>query len=160
MLHYTNPPAVGFRLEVDPATNDTQHLVLNLQGPKGTQAFGVAFFLAVGEDAVGWAAPPKGTGFFRCGRGWEPGGSEPRLARAKVQGGLIQVGLFQRDKAAVWLGTTPILSLALDLKSGAAPGKVDFWAPLDRKAVYLDANRILHDLPVGLGELVVQQRAK
>jgi hypothetical protein len=54
------------------------------------------------------------------------------------------------------LGQSPILSLALDLKPGAHPGKVDLWAPGHKKALYLDGARALVELPLSVGTLVVQ----
>lgn len=155
-LHYRNPPASGWRLEVDPASNHSSRLILHLLGPKHSQVFGVAFFLEVEQARADWASPDHGAELFRCGRGWDPGQNAPRLARAGNRGGLLQVGLFRRDGPAARLGADPVLSLALELKPGTTPGPVALWAPSDRHPVHLDGARALLPLPVSLGTLVAQ----
>ena len=155
ILSYTNPPAEGFRLEVDPASNNTARLLLHLQGPKKVQAYGVAFFLRCGDQAV-WTRPGAGPALFLAGRGWNPGENEPSLARAKVLGEQLQVGFFRREGAVAHLGSTPILSLALELRPGAEPGQIRLSVPGDKQAVYLDANRVLQALTLKVGTLVAK----
>ena len=155
ILSYTNPPPAGFRWEVDPATNNSSRLVLNLQGPKQVQAYGVAFFLGVGAQAA-WTQPAEGAALLLAGRDWNPGRNEPRLARAKVLGETIQVGFFRREDPACWLGATPILSLALELKPGADPGPIRLWVPGGKQAVYLDGDKVLRELTLHLGSLVAK----
>ena len=156
VLAYTNPAPKGFRLEVDPATNHSSHLVLNLVGPRGARVYGVAFFIGLRDDRAEWVQPAGVAEFFRCGRGWNPGLNPPRLARAKVSEGLIEVGMFRRQGPPGILDGTPILSLALEPKKGGPEGKVEWWTPPGKHAVYLDSSRALVDLPIGLGELEVR----
>lgn len=155
-LCYVNPVSSGFRLEVDPATNNTPHLVLHLKGPDGLEGRGVAFYLHAHADRLAWSTPPGATGLVRNGGLWDPGAAEPRLMRAKARDGVLQVGLFQRDGAAVRMGQAPLASLALDLKAGAATGRVDLWLPGDQSALFLDAARNLQPFVLAVGTLTVQ----
>ena len=156
VLTYVNPVAKGFRLEVEPSTNQTASLKLNLIGPKGTLGQGVAFFLQVDPLAAAWANPEGGTGVVRAGRSWPSGRSGPRLAWAKAEGGRLQAGLFRKNKAPGAMDAGPILSLALRLEAGASRGAVNLSAPTDRQAVYLDGNNDLVPLHVAVGTLVAE----
>jgi hypothetical protein len=156
VLVYTNPPARGFRLEVDPATNRSGRLVLHLVGPAGQRARGVAFHLHADPDRLSWGQPGSGSGWLRPGDVWRPGEAEPRLCRAKVADGTLQAGLFHRDGDAPVLGSAPLAAIALDLKPGAAPGPVALTQPEGRPPVFLDGDRELRPLALGVGTLHVQ----
>jgi hypothetical protein len=155
-LHYTNPPAQGFRLEALPATNGTPHLVLQLRGPKDLPVGGVAFFVNVEGDRAAWAPLAGKAGFFRYEGALGPG--TPSLARARVRGSALEVGVFTSNGIPAAPGEAPILSVALDLKPGAAPGPVTLATPPGRGAVYLDGQRLVAPFPgpLGLGTLDVK----
>ena len=156
ILSYVNPPPSGFRLEVDPATNHSPRLILHLKGPEGLPIRGLGIFLAAGQDQVAWARAGSGNAWFRSGGVLEPGPGEPRLARDRVEAGLLQVGLFQREGAAVAVGTTPLLSVVLEPAPEAMPGKASLGVPADRRGVLLDDARNLLELPLGIGSLEVR----
>jgi hypothetical protein len=66
------------------------------------------------------------------------------------------VGLFQREGAPVTVGTAPLLSVVLEARPDAVPGKAALWVPDDRRGVLLDDARNLLELPLGVGSLEVR----
>ncbi|MBI1752415.1 MAG: hypothetical protein HY014_06835 [Acidobacteria bacterium] len=157
-LHYTNPPASGFRLEVDPATNDTPHLVLNLVGPAGTTGQGAALFLTCDATKAVWASPGGADPFAKAGGALTLG--PVALFKSKRQGaGDLEVGICQTGAPAANLGKAPIVSLALDLKpdGGLLSGTAVALAPTTGKASkYLDAQMADQPMALGVGTLTAQ----
>ena len=158
-LHYVNPPASGFRLEVDPATNDSAHLVLNLMGPSGTAASGVAFFLTSDATAVAWGSPGGAEPYAKAGSAFTLG-AVPMFKSKLSQGtGDLQVGLFQTGAPAQGLGSAPIVSLALDLKTGTgllAGTRVGLAPTVGKTSKYLDAQGTDQTISIGVGVLTAQ----
>ncbi len=158
-LHYANPPATGYRLEVDPATNDQTHLVLNLVGPKGTAVQGVAFFLTSEAAKLTWGNPGGSDPFAKAGNALALG-TVPLFKSKQLQGtGDLQVGIFQTGSAAAVLGSTPLVSVALDLKAGTgvlAGTRLTLTATAGKTSTFLDATGTAQPMTIGLGELSAQ----
>lgn len=153
-LHYVNPAPTGFRLEVEPATNDTPNVVLDLIGPAGTSLHGVAFFLTCDTTRALWSSPPNATGSALTL------GAVP-LFRVKPGAGTgdLQVGLFQTGAPPAVLGAAPIVSLGLSLNLAQGPrsGLPVALAPtLGRTSEYLDGNRTTQILNIGVGTLTTR----
>jgi hypothetical protein len=156
VLVYTNPPAVGYRLEADPGSNGSAHLRLNLVGPAGTRARGVALFVTVDDSRATWAAPMAGApGLIQNLGVWDPG-ADPAPMVAKTANGTLQAGLFQKDGTPVLLGAAPLAQFALDLNPAAAPGPVPLAVPAGKRSVCLDDHGQLQPITLGLGTLVVK----
>lgn len=156
-LHYVNPPASGFRLEVEPATNDTAHLVLNLIGPSGTAANGVAFFLTCDATKATWGNPGGSSDpFAKAGAAFTLG-PMPLFKSKQLQGtGDLQVGLFQTGAATATLGIAPIVSVALDLKPGSgmlAGTSVDLAPTNGKTSKYLNDLGADQAMTIGVGTL-------
>jgi hypothetical protein len=64
---------------------------------------------------------------------------------------VLEVGLFTKGGAPAPLSKAPLLSVALDVKPGAAPGPVSLATPSGKGAVYLDGQRLVAPLPGALG---------
>jgi len=155
-LVYTDPPAVGYRLEADPGSNASAHLKLNLVGPAGTRARGVALFIAVDESRAAWTAPADGAGLVQNLGVWDPGAGPASPLVAKSANGSLQAGLFQKDGTPVLVGSAPLARFALDLEPRAAPGPVALAAPSGKQSVCLDEHGQLQPITLGLGTLVVK----
>ena len=158
-LHYVNPPASGFRLEVDPATNDAAHLVLNLMGPSATAATGVAFFLTGEPTAVAWGNPGGADPYAKAGSAFTLG-AVPLFKTKLTQGtGDLQVGLFQTGAPTHGLGSASIVSLALDLKTGTgllAGTRVGLAPTVGKTSKYLDGQGTDQTMTIGVGVLTAQ----
>lgn len=158
-LHYVNPPASGFRLEVEPATNDKPHLVLNLVGPSGTAASGVAFFLTCDATKASWGNPGGSDPFAKAGTAFTLGPVPLFKSKQPLSTGDLQVGLFQTGAAAATLGIAPIVSVALDLKpsSGMLAGtSVDLAPTKGKTSKYLDGLGADQTMTIGVGVLTAQ----
>ncbi|WP_243287624.1 hypothetical protein [Geothrix terrae] len=156
-LHYANPVSSGFRLEADPTTNDTSHLVLNLMGPAGTPAQGVAVFLTCDGTRASWGAPGGTDPHAKAGTALTLG-VVPLFTSRQPQGtDDLQVGLFQTGAPPATLGSTPILSVALDLKTGCLSGSRISLVPTDQKtSQYLDGQGVKRPLVLAVGTLTAQ----
>ena len=158
-LHYVNPPASGFRLEVDPVTNDSAHLVLNLLGSTGTTATGVAFFLTSDASTVAWGNPGGSDAYAKAGSAFTLG-AVPMFKSKLIQGtGDLQVGLFQTGAPARSLGNAPIVSLALDLKTGTgvlAGTRVGLTPTVGKTSKYLDGQGTDQTMTIAVGVLTAQ----
>lgn len=159
-LHYVNPPASGFRLEAEPSTNDSAHLVLNLMGPSGTSASGVAFFLTCDTTKAAWSNPGGSSDpLAKAGAAFTLG-PVPLFKSKQLQStGDLQVGLFQTGATAIVLRNVPIVSVALDLKpnSGMPAGTRVGLTPTDGKtSKYLDGLGADQAMTIGVGVLTAQ----
>ena len=137
-LTYANPvTSADFNLVQNVAASTSTRLVLDLVAGTTQSSMGVAFFLTVDSTKATWSA--AGGDYVTPGTVLDLG-SAPKLLASKVQGGNLQVGLFQKGGTATALGSAPILSVALDLGSGVAPGTTVALAPQTGKtAVSLSA---------------------
>lgn len=154
-LHYVNPiGAPGhFLLVVEPATNDTSHLLLDLIGPTGTLVKGVAFFVTVGAGAT-WGNPGGPDPHAKAGTELRLG--TPALFKSKLNAGDLQVGLFQTGAPPASLGPASIVTLALDLGASIQPGPLGLVATTGKAAVYVDGSGTEQPLILDLGTLAAQ----
>lgn len=140
---YTNPTGPGWRLEKDASSTSTR-LVLNLVGPAGTTARGVAMTLQAGSKLdYGKFSDDryiKDLGIFDL---TYASSSEVPLLAGGVKNGQLMLGIFQKGslKPAKDCGS-PLFQFALDLQSGVTTGTVSLTVS---KAQYL---------PAGLGAMV------
>lgn len=128
-LVYANPTTGGYQLVKNAALSTATHLVLDLTGPSGTQARGLAVgltFTVAGR--AGWApVTPGGANLVQEGGVFTLGAAPRALVGRTVNNGIdLEVGLFQKGAAgsAATLGTAPLASVAMDLKAGATPGAI------------------------------------
>jgi hypothetical protein len=155
-LAYQDPAASGFRLVKNASSTNTR-LVLDLVGPSGTQAKGVAFFLATDAAKVTWVHPTNIAGSHVVAGTVFPLGTSPQLLKDKVQGGQLQVGLFQKGGTATTLGSAALLTLALDLNGAAvAKGAVDLGPQSGKQAVVLNADGTQSTITISVGTLSAQ----
>jgi len=125
-LDYQDPPPGGYRFIKHPSLSTSTHLVLDLVGPEsGAAARGAAVVLQAGGSGVSWA-PVAGAGSPAV----QPGavfnlGGPPQFVLAKVTGGTLQAGLFQKGPGVppAAFGADILFSVALDLGDGT-PGTV------------------------------------
>jgi len=155
-LAYQNPAGSGYRLVQNAGASTATHLVLDLVGPSGTQGKGVAIFLSADGAKVSWVHPSGASGHLLAG-GVFPLGTAPQLLKDKVEGGLLQAGVFQKGGSATTLGAAPLLSLALDLKgSTVAQGAVSLAPQSGKQAVLLAADDSLTPITINVGTLNAQ----
>jgi hypothetical protein len=157
-LSYQDPAATGFRFVKNTSASTGTHLVLDLIGPSGTPAKGVAFFMMADTSKVTWVHPtPSDTSGSHIAAGTVfPLGSGAKLLADKVNGNQLQVGIFQKGGSATTIGTTPILSLALNLNSSAAKGTVSFGPASGKQAKQMNADGTLSDITINVGTLSAQ----
>jgi hypothetical protein len=156
-LSYQNPGATGFRLVKNTSNSSNTYLELDLIGPSGTQAKGVAFFLEADNAMVTWVHPTGASTTFTVPGNVFPTGSSPQMLMDKVVGSQLQVGIFQKGGSATMLGDAPILSLALELKGTAVPkGTVGFGSPSGKQAVLLNTDASLSNITLNVGTLSAQ----
>jgi len=153
-LAYQNPTTSGFRLVKNASSNDTR-LVLDLLGPSGTSARGVALFVSVDGAKAAWVHPTGAPGNCVAPGNVFPLGASPQMLASKVQGGVLQVGIFQKGGTAKVLGSAPILSLALDFK-GAPKGPISLSTTGAKQATVLNADGTLSPITVDVGALSAQ----
>jgi hypothetical protein len=129
---------------------------LDLIGPSGTQALGVSFFLTADANRVSWANSGGATGTYI-----NPGtvfdlGSTPQILKDKASGGNLQAAIFQKSKTPVTYGSSPILSIALNLNSGAATGTVSLAATAGKQAQALDGSNAPMNITINVGTITAQ----
>lgn len=161
-LYYTDPapdPA-AWRL-VTASGNGTPRLILKLLGPLGTATRGAAFTITADPSKATWAmlsdAASKAA-YATNGGALDLSIGAVQLFKTKLDAssGTLQTGIFQKSGAST-LATTPLLLLALDIKSDAAPGAVALSAASN--AVHLDASSaqpITQPITLSIGVLQVQ----
>lgn len=158
-LHYVDPPATGFRLVVEPATNNTAHLVLDLVGPSGTPAHGVACFLTCDAKLVSWGNPGGADPLAKAGTAFTLGPAPLFKTKLDPNARDLQLGLFQTGAPAAVLGSAPIASLELDLvtTAGTLSGAAVALAPtLGKTSEYLDGQKAAQPFALGVGVLTAQ----
>jgi len=123
-LAYTAPTGSGYRLVRDPASTGS-HLVLDLVGPAGTRLKGVVFTLNADTTRVAFANAGGTDPYVKEGQVLTLGTGTP-LVKGEIVGAALQSAVFQKGAAApATLGNQPLLSVALNLKAGAALGAVN-----------------------------------
>jgi len=116
VLSYVDPGDPGqWRLVKNPSSTPG-HLILNLLAPSGVSGMGVTLVLTADSAHARWSgAPPVVPGNYVA----------PLIQRASVSGADLRLVLSQENPTQPLLyGTSPVLSVALDLVPGAPPGAV------------------------------------
>jgi len=160
-LTYVNSPtgtSSTWRAEVDPATNGTAAVTLNVFGPAGLQIKGATAFITCSTRAI-WAMPPgasdpyaaKGSALDLTTQGPNPA---IQLFKSKLSASAkdLQVGAYQKQ-GSVTLGTAPLFSVALGLKPQSTAGKAALDPTTGKSCIYLDAAGVEHTFTLILGEL-------
>jgi hypothetical protein len=126
-LTYADPSGTAsYRLIKNVSLSTTTRLVLDLYGPSGQAARGLSFFLSADTSRVDFVNPAgSGVSAISAGSVFNLG-SEPKLLKDKLTQSNVnlEVGIYQKGGAAATFGSTPILSLALNLKGTAQKGVV------------------------------------
>jgi hypothetical protein len=154
-LSYQNPDSTGFRLVKNATASSTSRLVLDLVGPSGTQAKGVALFLVTDGAKAAWVHPTGAAGSCVAPGSVFPLGAAPQLKADKVEGAQVQVGLFQKGGSAVTLTDASLLSLGLNLK-GATVAKGAVSLGSGKQAMVLNGDGTLSPITISLGTLSAQ----
>lgn len=158
VLSYTNPTSTGYRLQVDPATNGTSRLGLQLVGPSGAQIQGLSFYLTCDPALVAWHKGATSPAYATAGTVLDLGGT-PQAFVATVADGDLQVGLFQASGTAT-LSAAPLVTVGLDLAGSRIPsGTSVALAPTPgTKAVFVDRNGVVQEFstPIAVGSLVAE----
>jgi len=160
-LGFTSTASTSSYRFVKNATLSTDtRLALDLLGPQGTAARGVALYLATDGTKVEWVNPSTGatTGSLVTTGSAFTLGSAPQLVSTKAEGATLQVGAFQKGGAAATYGTTPILTIGLALKSGTSKGTVLLGAQSGKTSIALngDASPTNVGITVDCGSVSVQ----
>jgi len=151
-LQYTAPAGTGYQLVQD-ASSTATHLVLDLVGPAGAQIRGVLLNVAADTAKTAWSHAGGTDPFIKEGQALDLG-TGPRLEKSQQTGANLQAALFQKGAgAAATLGTGPILSVALDLKAGAAAGAVSLSSSASQ---ILDAAGNTQTITVAVGSLIAK----
>lgn len=150
-LAYTNPPATGYRLEVDPATNNTGNLKLNLVGPSGEASKGIAFYLTATGTMVDFTSAMGGSQNYLKEGTVLTLGSTPQLFKVKYDSAKneLSAGLFQKSGFAQ-LATAPIATVGLTLKSNVTAGPVSLGVG-GKKTVIVDGTGTPKEITLGVG---------
>jgi hypothetical protein len=116
-LTYTDPgDTTQWRLTRNAASTAT-HLVLDLMAPTGASGRGVSVVLTCDAKAA-WKAV-NGSAFTQ-----NVAYTGDLVQKGSVQGSDLRVLLSQRPGTAQSYGSSPVLSVAMDLVSGTLPGTV------------------------------------
>ena len=149
-LSYANPTTSGYSLQVDPATNNTSHLVLNLVGPTGAKAQGLSFFLTCDPTAAVWSKGSGAISYATAGTVFDLG-TAPKAFVTKLNAttGDLQVALYQKAGVATF-GAAPLVALALDFESvRLEPGDiVNLQATPGKQSVFVNENGVVQNFPV------------
>jgi hypothetical protein len=149
-----------YRFVKDTALSTDTRLVLDLLGPMGVPARGVAIFLAADTSKVTWVNPATGStsgSLIQTGSQFTVGPS-PTLVADKVSGAALQAGVFQKGGTAATYDGTPILSVALALNSGAATGTVTFGATSSGQSIALSGASpgLVTNITIDYGRVTVE----
>lgn len=147
-LDYTNPASGTFRLLKNTAKSTPSLLVLDLEASGAPALAGVALVLSTDAAKAAWLKVDATDAELAQGGAFPMGES---VIRAKVQGGELQAGFFQRGgKPLATSGTVVLARFALQLKPGVnllsqAPvtlaipaGKARILNPAGAAAAYTD----------------------
>lgn len=128
-LVYTAPTSVGaaeFQWVKNATKSTASHLVLDLIGPTGVSGRGVGFYLSADANKVTWSKVDPTDAELVRNEVFSLGSGSP-LLKAKFAGDQLQAGVYQKDATAAaktFSASTVLVSVALDLKAGAATGAV------------------------------------
>lgn len=156
-----------YRFVENTSQSSDSRLVLDLYGPTGITARGVAIFLTTDTSMATWVNPSTGssTGSLITVGSQFVVDKSPKLVKSLVSDSTpenLQVGVFQKGGAAVtYSSSTPILSVALAPVPGAASGTVKFVAassPDTPSSIFLsgDDPGIVQGITIKCGTVSVQ----
>ena len=113
-LSYAGPTdTTQWRLVANPSST-ASHLVLDLLAPDGASGMGVTLVLAVDPARAAWSgAGPVDGGTYAA----------PLARWSSLRGGELRILLSQENPTPPVAYAGPVLSVALDLAPGAAPGQ-------------------------------------
>lgn len=149
-LSFTTSAATSQYRFVRNESSTSTMLMLDLFGPVGQSAKGIAVFLSADSAKVDWVNPTVGSQF--------PLGGAPRLFSYKVSGSNLQVGIFQKGGTAATYGdSTPILTLGLKLKSNVDNGTVAFGLQVSPASLELDGKSAQNEqITINCGTVTAQ----
>jgi len=151
-LAYTAPTSTGYRL-VRNASSTSTHLVLDLVGPSGTQIQGGLFTFSADSTKATWGNPGGSDTYVLEGSALSLG-TGIKLLKSQMSGQTLTAAIYQKGStAAATLGSAPVLSVALDLKSGASVGSLSLTCTY---AQTLDASGTKNVTVVAAGTAVAQ----
>jgi hypothetical protein len=159
VLTYTDPSSGAYRLVRNPGKSSGTHLVFDVvyAGTGSLNARGVGFYLNVDASKATWArVDAVDTDLVQKGV-IDPGPTNP-LLKAKVSGGELQAGIYQKgsSQAAVTLTANSALArVALDIRPGITTGAISLSAPANR-AVLLPESADPTAIVLSVGTLTFQ----
>ncbi|QRO01722.1 hypothetical protein JRI60_23205 [Archangium violaceum] len=154
-ISYEDPQGTGWRLVKNAALSTDDRLVLDLLAPAGTAGRGVDLTLSADQPRASWAKLASGDSEYALNHAFDLG-SGPQLFRSNAKDSTLLVGAFQKGTAAPAVSFTgPVLSVALDLKTGPTlpSGPVELRVT---KAHALPGSGTLGPIDVAVGALTAQ----
>ncbi|WP_257460261.1 hypothetical protein [Archangium lipolyticum] len=154
-ITYEDPQSTGWRLIKNAALSTDSRLVLDLMAPAGTLGRGVDLTLSADQPRASWAKLSSGDSEYALNHAFDLG-SGPQLFKSSVKESTLLVGAFQKGTAAPAASFNgPVLSVALDLKTGPAlpSGPVRLQVS---KAHALPENGTLSPIDVAVGSLTAR----
>ena len=155
-LAYTDPGSGSYLLKKNTALSTATHLVLDLVGP-ATTGSGVSVTLAVDTTKVAWAnvASTDAAGTYVQNGGTFNLGAGLPILKGKVSAGVLQVTVAQKGSGSPLALNTPLVRVALDLKTGQLIGAIALSAD-STKCQVLDGAGTIVPIVVGVGTLSAQ----
>jgi hypothetical protein len=161
-LVYTNDPSAttdDWRVEVDPATNGTAALMLQVFGPTGKAIQGATVFLTCAAGRTAWTRPAGATDpcalpgvALDLSQGPD---ASVQLFKSHRIGSDLQIAIYQKTGTAVLAADRPLFSVALASPAGTSPGAASLAATPGRTSIYLEG-AVEQPLPLKVGTLQVQ----
>ncbi len=156
-LAYTDPTTGTFQLKKNSTLSTATHLVLDLVGPAATTGSGVSAAFTVDTAKVSWANVATGdaAGTYVQTGGAFTLGTAPQALKGKVTAGVLQVTAAQKGTTSPVALSTPLVRVALDLKTLQTPGPITLSANAG-KAYYTDTAGVITATTVTVGTLAAQ----
>jgi hypothetical protein len=143
-LTYADPTdASQWRLARNAGSSST-HLILDLLGPSGGAGRGVSAVFTC-DSKLAWKAV-DGAAFLKLGGAY----NGDLVQRASVQGADLRVLLSQKPGTAQAYGSSPVLSVAVDLVAGTLPGAVTLTTA---QGAHLGASATPEPISIAVGTL-------
>ncbi|MBI1751085.1 MAG: hypothetical protein HY014_12985 [Acidobacteria bacterium] len=123
-LTYTDPTTGTYQLRQNATLSSPTHLVLELWGPATDTGCGVSAAFTLGSSAGAWRnirGTDAASTYIANGTAFDPGAGTPIL-KATLNGATLSAAVAEKGLAAPKALNKPLLLVAVDLQSGAAPG--------------------------------------
>lgn len=154
-LTYTDPTSGTYQLKKNTTLSTPTHLVLDLVATSAGTGTGVAFHLTTDTTKVTWAKVQAGDAeWVQNGAVFTLGGGVAAL-KGKASGQVLQAAVSQKGLGSPVALNGVLARVALDLKSGIAPGAVTL-APVSGKTQALLSGGTTPDITVTVGTLAAQ----